>query len=58
CKLGATAITFDGIPNLNSLQGVVPSVYNNISWTNAQYLSATAFANTGYQYVCASRQVV
>ncbi|CAF3931774.1 unnamed protein product [Rotaria magnacalcarata] len=58
CKLGATAITFDDIPNLNTLQDVIPSVYNNISWMNAQYLNATASSSAGYTYVCSSGQMV
>ncbi|CAF3561440.1 unnamed protein product [Rotaria socialis] len=57
-KLGVTAILFDGIPNLNRVQSVVTSVYNNISWTHAQYLNATAPASTDYQYICSSNQVV
>ncbi|CAF2187216.1 unnamed protein product [Rotaria magnacalcarata] len=58
CKLDSTAVTFDDIPNLNSLQGAIPSVYNNISWTNAQYLNATASVSSDYKYVCSSGQMV
>ncbi|CAF2594223.1 unnamed protein product [Rotaria sp. Silwood2] len=59
CKLGATAITFDDdILSMSSLNGFIPSSYQNLSWTNAKYLNATGLPTSGYRYVCVSGEYI
>ncbi|CAF3538088.1 unnamed protein product [Rotaria sp. Silwood1] len=59
CKLGATAITFDdNVLSISGVNGIIPSMYKNLSWTNAKYLNATALSTTGYRYVCVSGEYV
>lgn len=58
CKLGATGITFDDIPNANSVDGTVPSICGGLSWMNAKYLNATVFAGSGYVFTRASGEIV
>lgn len=54
CTSGATAITFDDIPNPPASETGLPTNYAGLSWTNGRYLNTAAFANTGYTYACAS----
>ncbi len=39
--MGATAIIFDDILNKSPAQGDIPSIYNELSWTNGHYINAT-----------------
>ncbi|CAF1211538.1 unnamed protein product [Rotaria sordida] len=57
CKLGATAITFDDLSS-SGQNGFIPSIYQNLSWTNAKYLNATGLPGSGYPYVCVSGEYV
>lgn len=58
CKLGATAITFDDIPNPDPVQGTLPAGYKGFSWTNVGYLNMAAFNTTGYRYGHSSGQLI
>jgi len=58
CKPGATLITFEDIPNANSVHGTIPSTYKGLNWTNGNYLNATAYPSTGYQFVRVSGEYV
>ena len=52
--MGATAITFDDIPNANAVEGNIPANYKGFSWTNANYLNANAFSGSGYPVIVTS----
>ena len=58
CKLGATAITFDDIPNIDPVQGTLPSGYKGFSWANGNYLNVNSFSGTGYPVLVASGSYV
>ncbi|CAF1122883.1 unnamed protein product [Rotaria sordida] len=57
CKLGATAITFDDL-STPTVNGIIPSIYQNLSWTNAYYLNESGIPNIGYRYVRVSGEYV
>ncbi len=44
-----TRVTFDDIPGQLPTSGVVPNGYNNLNWTNVQYLNASTMPPSGYQ---------
>lgn len=54
CKIGATAIIFDDIPNIDPVQASIPSGYKGFSWTNGNYLNAPSFPTSGYPVLLAS----
>lgn len=46
--MGATAITFDDIPNISPSEGAIPSVYDGLQWINGGYLNISGFSGAGY----------
>ncbi|CAF1014737.1 unnamed protein product [Didymodactylos carnosus] len=50
----AIPITFDDIPGAGASTGSIPSIYDGLMWTNAQYLNSTNFGGTGYTQICTS----
>ena len=56
--MGATAITFDDIPNANVYQGAIPSGYKGFSWANGNYINASAQPGSGYPIILASGMYV
>ena len=54
CKIGATVITFDDIPNAISSEDSIPSGYKGFSWTNGNYLNISTRPTTGYPIIRAS----
>ena len=54
CMMGATAITFDDIPNAVASGGPIPSGYKGFSWTNGGYLNIASFNSSGYRYTISS----
>ncbi|UJR17843.1 hypothetical protein I4U23_004742 [Adineta vaga] len=45
----ATLITFDDIPSQSSSSGVVPNGYNDLNWTNVNYINASSTPISGFQ---------
>ncbi|CAF1142123.1 unnamed protein product [Didymodactylos carnosus] len=50
----AIPITFDDIPGVDPSGGSIPSVYDGLMWTNANYLDSTRSVGSGYQQFCTS----
>lgn len=46
-----THITFEDIPGASAVSGVIPNGYNNLNWTNAEYVNSSAMSTSGYQAV-------
>lgn len=40
-------VTFDDIPGQTSTSGVIPNTYNNLNWTNAEYINTSLPGTTG-----------
>jgi hypothetical protein len=49
-----TLITFDDIPGQLPTTGIVPNGYNNLNWTNTQYVNASTMPISGYQSAVSS----
>ena len=54
CQVGATAITFDDLSSIDTIQGPIPTLYRNLTWVNANFLNTSRFPGTGYTYALGS----
>ena len=48
CQLNSTGIIFDDLPNINNTQGLIPSVFKDLLWTNMHYLNSSIHPTSGY----------
>ncbi|UJR34463.1 hypothetical protein I4U23_021870 [Adineta vaga] len=58
CPWGGIPLTFDNIPAADPVQGILPSNYGGLNWTNGKYINATAFSTTGCIYARTSGDYV